>query len=437
MKEFEKVIGYESVKQELMQICDALKNTDKYKHLGASAPKGLMLYGAPGTGKTLMANTLIEAIGYKHYVCRKDKPNGEFVNHIREMFEKAEKNAPSILLLDDMDKFANEDEKHRNAEEYVTVQSCIDAVRDKDVFVIATVNDIHNLPYSLRRAGRFDRIIRITMPKGNDAKLITNHYLSKLDYKMDLDFNTVGRIMKGKTCAELECIVNRAGLLACYENSEEITIRHFMRAYLKQKENIDICSIETLCNNRCINLRDGANRMAQTIYHEAGHLVAAEVLHDNSVTYACIYGETGRISGITSVDIDDDDVLEKWLSRVVIGLAGKATVEQKFGVHDIGGELDMEKAVNIIGDLIKNKAIYGASLFDKFDHGISEHQREKQEMTIIAEVERLYFKAKEVIAKNWEFVERIAKAMSEEVLLVAEDVQKIKAECNIVRVCVG
>ena len=152
MSEFDRIIGYEAIKKELEQISDVLRNPEEYKKLGVKAPRGLMLYGEPGVGKSLMASALIEASGLKAFTCRKDRPDGEFVNRITATFEAARKEAPSIVFLDDMDKFANGDEDHPDAEEYVTVQSCIDESRDKGVFVLATVNDICCLPRSLRRS---------------------------------------------------------------------------------------------------------------------------------------------------------------------------------------------------------------------------------------------------------------------------------------------
>ncbi len=95
---------------------------------------------------------------------RKDRPDGVFVDYIRETFEKAVKNAPSIVLLDDLDKFANEDMYHRDAEEYVTVQACIDEAKNKDVFIIATTNAIQELPDSLIRSGRFDKRFHMNFP---------------------------------------------------------------------------------------------------------------------------------------------------------------------------------------------------------------------------------------------------------------------------------
>ena len=158
-KEFEKIIGYESIKKELELICDVVRNFDKYELLGVSFPGGIMLEGNPGVGKTLLAKCFIEATGLKFFVCRKNKPNGAFVDEIKRIFDKAEKYAPSIVFLDDMDKFANEDKNHKDAEEYVTIQSCIDYVKGKKVLVIATINDKYKIPDSLKRAGRFDKKI--------------------------------------------------------------------------------------------------------------------------------------------------------------------------------------------------------------------------------------------------------------------------------------
>ena len=140
MRELDNVIGYEGIKTELNRIIDMIRNPAKYRELGVSAPKGILLEGEPGIGKTLMAKSFIMDSGLKSYVIRKDRPDGEFVDYMRETFNKAAEEAPSIILLDDLDKFANEDKTRLDAEEYVAVQACIDNVKELDVFVIATSN---------------------------------------------------------------------------------------------------------------------------------------------------------------------------------------------------------------------------------------------------------------------------------------------------------
>ena len=178
MKEFDNIIGYSKEKQQLEQIADTMLNREAYDALGVRPPCGLLMDGIPGVGKTLMAKSLIDAVKLPVYTCRKDQPNGKFVEVIKKTFEEAASNAPSIVFLDDLDKFANADYNHRDAEEYVTVQACIDEYKGKDIFVLATTNDINKLPGSLTRAGRFDRVMHVGPPKLKDAERIIAHYLS-------------------------------------------------------------------------------------------------------------------------------------------------------------------------------------------------------------------------------------------------------------------
>ena len=122
MSKFDNIIGYETIKKELMQICDMLKNKEIYENLGAKLPHGILLHGEPGLGKSLMAKCFIEESGLKTYTVRRNKGTDDFMKEITETFEKAKENTPAIVFLDDMDKFANEDEKLCDAEEYVAIQ---------------------------------------------------------------------------------------------------------------------------------------------------------------------------------------------------------------------------------------------------------------------------------------------------------------------------
>jgi len=104
MRELDKIIGYEDIKKDLFHIIDVLNNPAKYSALGVSVPQGILLSGNPGIGKSLMAKCFMKETGRTEYIIRKDRPNGSFVNYIRTIFNTALKNAPSIILLDDMDK---------------------------------------------------------------------------------------------------------------------------------------------------------------------------------------------------------------------------------------------------------------------------------------------------------------------------------------------
>lgn len=214
MSKFDKIIGYETIKNELLQLCDMIHNKEIYERLGANLPQGVLLYGAPGLGKTLMAKCFIEESGIPSYTIRRNKGNDDFIGNITETFNAAKENAPSIVFLDDMDKFANEDDRHRDAEEYVAVQAGIDEIKNTNVFVFATANDIYKLPDSLIRSGRFDRRIEVFAPTADDASRIIKHYLKKRKVSDNVNMDDLAKMISYSSCAELETILNEAAIYA-------------------------------------------------------------------------------------------------------------------------------------------------------------------------------------------------------------------------------
>lgn len=436
MNEFDKIIGYSSVKLELKQICDALKNTEIYEQMGVSAPRGLLLHGEPGVGKSLMASVIIEASGRKAFICRKDQPNGDFVKKIKATFDKAVENAPSIVYLDDMDKFANEDESHPDAEEYVTVQSCIDDVKKKQVFVLATANNIWCLPYSLYRAGRFDRVIKIEAPQGEDAVKIISHYLMNKNVSDDIDAKTIASMMSGHSCATLETVINEAGLYAGYERSDSVTLKHFLTAYLR---NIHNASLVLPDDNQVYAegytvLFDPNNILSQVIYHEAGHAVINEILNPESTALISICNINGKQEGfvISCSDLTKTSLFQMKY-RILVALGGSASTEQKFGLFDAGGANDLRKAFNMINSLVTEFCSCGFHLHTN-EREDSQHLRAEQEQVVSSEVEKYYRKAKEILSKNSDFLDKVAIALKQKGFLTGVDIQEIKARSSIVSV---
>ena len=431
MKDFEKIIGYESVKKELRQISDVLKNKEYYEKLGARAPRGLLLYGEPGVGKSLMANSVIEASGRKAFVCRKDKPNGEFVNEIKKTFDAAAEAAPSIVFLDDMDKFANGDDDHPDAEEYVTVQSCIDEVKDKEVFVIATANRLSALPESLMRVGRFDRTIKISNPRGKDAKRIIEFYLKKTKCADGLDATEISRLMYGRSCAELETVINEAGIFAGFERTELITMSHFLKAYLHTVYKVQIDNLlNDELNAPLVGRRD---LMTNIIYHEAGHTTVREVLMPGSVMLVTAYSGFGEPGGITMFYDTDETVVEDAQLGIIGRLGGSAATELKFGLRDMGASGDFDGVFDVVKELLTHNCTSGFA-FHSNGWRDSEFLRNNYEKAVITEVERYFMKAKEILAANTELFEGIAHALAKKGILTSADIREIKNKCTIVPV---
>ena len=419
MKEFDKVIGYESVKKELEMICDTMKNIDKYKGLGVTTPRGLLLHGEPGVGKTLISQCFIEASGRNVFVCRKDNSEGVFVYKIKKVFEDAIQNAPSIVFLDDMDKFANDDKFHTNSEAYVTIQSMIDECKGKEVFVLATCNDIINLPASLLRAGRFDKVIKVNNPTGEDAVRIVEHYLKQKKYVGDIDAKEIAQILNGRSCAELETVINEAGIYAGFAN----------------KTIIDMEDMISACVRVIFNAPESMNDMSDndiknTAYHEAGHAVVAEILEPNSISIVSVRKHTGDTGGITGCYTNPEywQQIQTMENRVMMLLGGKAATEIKFGQIDVGVNSDMRRAFRIVNRFVDDYCAYG---FDNFiiDRSTSNELLSRKENHINNEMSRYYGMVKKILAENIEFLDGLAQELIEKKTLVARDVQRIKQTC--------
>ena len=421
-KEFEPVIGYKSIKNEMIKICDIMRNHDFYSKLGVSVPNGLLLSGDPGLGKTLMANCFIKASGRKAFTCRKDKPDGDFVNHIKSTFDEAVKNAPSIVFLDDMDKFANGDRHHRNSEEFVTVQSCIDDAKNKEVFVLATINNEDAIPESLLRAGRFDNRIEVKSPKGEDAEKIVEHYIKRKNFVSDVDVKTITKLLNGASCAELETVINQAGVYAGFNRKDIIEMDDIVRACLRiihnAPETEQAHSFEVL---------------KAVAYHEAGHAVIAEVLEPGSVNFVSVRSHGGSTGGFTNYYQPEEYWIKKQYmeNRVTVILGGKAATETVFGETDVGVNSDLRRAFDIIRRFVDD---YCSNGFDRWIHDSQSSQgvSERRDMQMSFEMENLYKKAKKILIDNREFLDKLAQALMNKDVLTSVEIEAIKATCKMV-----
>ena len=422
MSAFDKVIGYEKEKEELYQLCDMAKNPEKYAALGVKLPRGVLLHGVPGVGKTLMATALIEEMGEdrKRYVLRKDKSNEEFVESISKTFQEAKENAPSVIFLDDLDKFAS-DSDSRNPEELIAVQSGIDEVKGADVFVVATANEIRELPRSLRRAGRFDRILEICPPNRKEAVEIVRHYLKDKKVAADVTAESVARLMDGNSCAALESVLNEAGIYAGYENKPEIGREHIVRAVLR-----DIFEADESVNEMSAAAKE------EVAFHEAGHAVAALTFDSEGVGLISVRPSKSDARGVTQIFKSENyfGSYDRMHERVIALLAGRAAVELKYGRLDVGAASDLDRASAIVQRFIVDYAASGFALFHHDNHdGISSCN---QEDGITAErsamLARCYEEAKDVLRKNWAFVEKLAAALVERDTLIFEEIAELRKE---------
>lgn len=422
MNPFDKIIGYEAVKQELIRIADVLAHPDAYAALGVSAPKGLLLHGDPGVGKTLMVNSLIEASGLPSFICRRDTPDGDFVLKIKEVFDDAAKKAPAIIFLDDLDKFAKTEEDSFNQEEFVAVQAAIDNLNGKKVFVVATANDIDFLPPSLVRPGRFDKTLRIHNPSGQEAVEIIKHYLSGKPLELDVDAAYIAKLLHRQSCAALETAVNAAGVLAGFDRADRISMRHFVLGCLETVHEIPA----SMVIRGKVNTDD--EMMTHIACHEAGHAVVSEILSPGSVTMVCIHELCNHSHGFTSYYRPQEYGNGIDRSGVVAALGGRAALDMSYGIIDEGARSDLDDAATEMRDRIVNSGVMGFAFLSVARD--SEALNSRVEFAIAEELDRCYSQAKMILAKNRAFHKAITDALLRDGLLTSADIQKIKGHLD-------
>ena len=409
------IIGYESEVKDLYYLCDMMKNGQKYIDMGVYVPKTLLLHGNPGTGKTTMAKALINDSGRECFKCKKNKSNGDFVDEIRKTFEDAKKNEPSIVLLDDMDKFAEDNlELNQNKEEFATIQTCIEDLGDSDVFVIATCNDITYLPESLLRAGRFGRQMHIGNPDCKSAEKLIKYFIENGKMKSELSSDSLAHILNNCSCAVIKEVINEASIYALFNNSNVITKKDYISALLKviYKES----EREIDCSKKQIEAK-----------HEAGHIVVALYNH-KEVSMASI-SNSPFCGGITCVRDEDEYSKYDLKQELLIALAGKAATELDNNKQlDYGANDDVSRAARQARKAIEE------CLYSGFDYGYDMDKWEtKQSLEKVARItekvyqllEETYEEAKEILKLNRAMLEEITAELINNRTLLYDDINAI------------
>lgn len=406
MNALDKVIGYESIKKELRQLLDMMKNRERYEALGAKMPRGLLISGDPGLGKSLMAKCFMEELGWNSYTVRRNRPDGDFVRELDRVFQEAVENAPSVILLDDMDKFVVED---KGREEYVAVQAGIDGVAGKNVYVIATANELRELPESLTRSGRFDHKIKVGHPKGKDAEQIIDYYLKQKTLGESINSSDVAKMLMGGSCADLETVLNEAAIFAGFASSEKIEMDHVVEAALRFEYGVwdgDGDYDET--------------RRKMIAYHEAGHAVIHDILCQGSVGLASIRPRRGGPGGFIRGCLH----LEENTHHVLVALAGAAAVELQFGRKDPGAAHDFQRARGKVRDMVEGVGVCGLTLLEEGRE--SESKLDRLELATGAELERHMTLTRTLLAQNRCYLDAVARELMEKGTLLNSDMRRIR-----------
>ena len=440
---FDDVAGEDEAKESLAEVVDYLHNPTKYSEVGASMPKGLLLVGPPGTGKTMLA----KAVAGESNVPFFSISGSEFVemfvgmgaSKVRDLFEQAKEKAPCIVFIDEIDaigkkrdgQFGGNDEREQTLNQLLTEMDGFDG--SKGVVVLAATNRPDSLDPALLRPGRFDRQIYVGLPDIKGREEILRVHAKGKPLAEDVDLKRLAQGTPGFTGADLENLINEGALLAARRKRKFITM-----ADLKEAEIKVIAGPEK--KSRVIPQHE----RELTAYHEAGHAVVMHVLPDHDPVTQITIVPRGKAGGMTiSLPEEDRSYLSKrYMEDQIVALLG-GRVAEKLCLGDIstGASNDIEQATKLARAMLTR---YGMS--DRFDMVALEVQSNKYlggdsslacsektageiDEAVIALVKRQHQKAVEILKANEGALHRLAGYLLEKETITGEEFMDILGKC--------
>lgn len=295
---FSDVAGNDAAKQDLAEVVDFLKEPKKYEKLGAKIPRGVLLAGEPGTGKTLMARAVAGEASVPFFSISGSEFAEMFVgvgaSRVRDLFAKAKKNAPSIIFIDEIDAVAHKRDARGGAgrEDEQTLNQILVEMdgfdNDSGVIVIAATNRVDMLDKALLRPGRFDRHVNVTLPERKDRLEILKVHFKNKPLEKTVNLDALAAKTAGSSGADLANIANEAAITAAREGHKEITNADLTEAFER-------VAIGPERKSKVMN--DQERRL--TAYHEAGHAIVGHVLPDSDPVHKVTIIPRGRTGGVT------------------------------------------------------------------------------------------------------------------------------------------
>lgn len=413
----EKVIGYESTKDILRQILDILKRPEVYKRKGISIPRGLLMESDPGLGKSLLASILMEESERKPFVFRKTSQENSFLDELRAVFAMAKEEAPSILLLEDLNLYAESNSPY--APEWACLQACIDDAKSTDLFVIATTNDTKYMPPSLLRPGRFDYTLYLDPPTGKTAEKIVSYYLRDKDLAEDVLISDIVKAMPKVSCATLETVMNLAALNSTYQGHEHI-----------YKDDVTDALLQVVYRLSKTDKSLDLTECQKIALHEAAHAVVGEVLNPGSIGIVSIRGNQSCIGGLENGHSTYLKSEEELLNDITKALAGKAGVALIYGTMDVNTSGDIQNANRLLDLWMTSLAGAGFSEVESANNRMSETRLFSSEAIRAAKMEELYRRAYKILYDNRDFLLAVQKELLEHETLLNSDLAKIWESCT-------
>ena len=434
---FTDVAGEDEAKESLAEVVDYLHNPDKYKEVGAAMPKGILLVGPPGTGKTMLAKAVAGEANVPFF----SMSGSEFVEmfvgmgaaKVRDLFKQAKEKAPCIVFIDEIDaigqkrssgKMGGNDEREQTLNQLLTEMDGFE--ENSGVILLAATNRPESLDPALTRPGRFDRRVPVELPDLKGREAILKVHAKKIKLARDVDFGKIARMASGASGAELANIINEAALRAVRDSRKEVT-----QADLE--ESIEVVIVGYQKKNAI--LTDKEKQIVA--YHEIGHaLVAAMQSHSAPVQKITIVPRTSGALGYTmQVEEGEHNLLskEELENKIATLTGGRAAEEVVFGSVTTGASNDIEQATKLSRAMI---ARYGMS--DEFDMvametvnnqylggdaslACSVETQTQIDKQVVSLVKRQHEKARQILLDNREKLDELSNYLYEKETITGEE----------------
>ena len=440
---FADVAGCDEPKEELQEIVEFLKNPDRFQSLGGKMPRGVLLYGQPGTGKTLLARAVAGEAGVAFYSASASEFVEMFVgvgaSRVRDLFEQAKKTPPAVIFIDELDavgrhRFAGIGGGHDEREQTLN-QLLIELdgfEQNKGIVLIAATNRPDVIDPALLRPGRFDRQIHVPIPHLKGREEILKVHARGVKMEADADLSLIARRTPGFTGADLANVVNEAALLAARRRKEAVSLSELDE------------SIERVMagpQKRSSLMSEKEKRVVA--YHESGHALVAKLLPETDPVHKVSIVSRGQALGYTlQLPTTDKDLTSKTeiLNRLAVLLGGRSAEELIFAEITTGAADDIAKASSYalkmvtefgmsekVGPLSLKKpdqeVFLGRDIVQKGSYS------EKTAQIIDEEVKRIVLeaqqRARELLAKHKQILDSMAAKLFDKEILTGEDIDGI------------
>ncbi|MBI4032522.1 ATP-dependent zinc metalloprotease FtsH [Candidatus Berkelbacteria bacterium] len=358
---FDDVAGAREAKQELVEVVDFLKHPGKYRAIGAEIPKGVLLVGAPGVGKTLLAKAVAGEASVPFFSISASEFVEMFVgvgaSRVRDLFAKAKRNAPAVIFIDELDAIGRQrgaglggghDEREQTLNQILVEMDGFET--DARVIVMAATNRPDVLDPALLRPGRFDRRVTMELPDRTERLEILALHAQKKQLSKDVHFDHVAAATPGASGADLKNIINEAAILAARENRKQVAQRDLNHA-------IEKVLIGPARQSKLMNQHE----KLVTAYHEVGHALVGHFLPNTDPIHKISLVSRGSALGYTwSLPEEDRRIItkSKFQDEIAQLLGGREAEKLIFKETSTGAENDLKKATKIARDMVR---VYGMS----------------------------------------------------------------------------